>query len=167
MYIYPTSVSWLLTSPFFYCNCSPLRHHVPFYITVYAQNKLCKMCMQVWDGKTSAVLGPDRKFLQKGGSTWFLPVTYFCVQNQLGLLAWGSTWFRLCHVTYFCVQNQLGLPAWGSTWCRLCHVTYFLCAESAGSASVGFHLVSPLSRDLFCVHNQLGLLAWGSKTFQI
>jgi carboxylesterase type B len=24
-----------------------------------------------------------------------------------------------------------------------------LCAESAGSASVGFHLVSPLSRDLF------------------
>ncbi len=64
--VYPTSVSWLLTSPFFYCNCSPLRHHVPFYVTVYAQNKLR---LQVWDGKTSAVLGSDRKFLQKGGST--------------------------------------------------------------------------------------------------
>ncbi len=65
---------------------------------LYAQKKLR---MQVWDSKTSAVLGPDRKFLQKGGSPWFLPVTYFCVQNQLGLLAWGSTWCRLCHVTYF------------------------------------------------------------------
>ncbi len=83
-------------------------------------------------------------------------------------------------MTYFCVQNQLDLQQLNlvSTLSRDClelagsasmgfHLVsplsrdLFLCSESAGSVSVGFHLVSPLSRDLFLCAESAGSTSVG------
>ncbi len=66
-------------------------------------------------------------------------------------------------MTYFCVPNKLDLSA--SVWPDIAFVTWpILCAESAGSASVGFHLVLPLSRDLFLCAESAGSASGGLHT---
>ncbi len=110
---------------------------------LFAQNK---QRLQVWAGKTSAVLGPDGSFCKKGVP----PVPEFIDprirENKPKTLVfshWKRAFWACFHenwvynfghwflpMTYFCVQNQLSLLAWGSTWCRRCHVTYFVCRIS-------------------------------------